>query len=74
METIKPNILKDGEEIAKAIEARSIATLVEPYRKLSALTSTEILELLNDPGKVMEKRPEWLERWEAKYSGLREVG
>ena len=74
LETIKPNMLKDGEETARAIEARSIATLVEPYRKLSALTSTEILELLNAPGRLMEERPEWLERWDAKYNELREAG
>lgn len=73
LETIKPNILKDGEEIAKEIEARSIATLVEPYRGLSALTSAEIRELLNDPGKLSERKPEWLERWEVKYNELKKT-
>lgn len=71
LETLKPKILKDGEETAKAIEERSIATLVEPYRGLSALTPAEILELLNDPAKLEEKKPEWLRRWEAKYAELK---
>ena len=74
LETIKPNILKNGEEIAKYIEARSIETLVEPYRGLSALTSAEILELLNDPGKLKERKPDWLERWEVKYNELKKAG
>ncbi len=60
LETIKPNILKDGEETAKIIETRSIATLVKPYRKLSALTSTEILEMLKKYEKPLNKVRDWV--------------
>ncbi|MCR5530874.1 MAG: DUF87 domain-containing protein [Lachnospiraceae bacterium] len=52
LETIRPVFQKDGEKIAKSIEEKSIETLVEPYRGLSALTSAEILFLLNHPPKI----------------------
>ncbi len=63
LETIRPKIQKNGEEIAAEIEARSRKTLVEPYRALSALTSAEITELLNNPEKLKERKPEWIDRW-----------
>ena len=63
LETIKQKNEKDGEEIAKAIENNSRKTLVEPYRKLAALTPLEILDLLNNPQKMKEERPDWLEKY-----------
>lgn len=74
LETIKPKKQKDGEEIAKAIEKRSIQTLVEPYRRLSALTPSEILNLLNNPGMITERKPVWLEKWEIKHKSLTKAG
>lgn len=63
LETIRPKRLKNGEQIAARVEAQSIASLVEPYRRLRALTSAEILELLNHPEKRTEQQPEWLREW-----------
>ena len=51
LEIRRPRPQKNGEEIAARIEARSIETLVEPYRKMRALTSAEIADLLNHPEK-----------------------
>lgn len=74
LETIKPKQQKEGDAIAASIEARGIETLVKPYRSLSALTSAEIVELLNNPEKLKEKTPEWLDRWTSRRSELRRVG
>lgn len=78
LEIMKPKFQKDGEEIAKAIEQRSIETLVEPYRDLSALTTSEILDLLNHPYKLegiyKDDRPAWIDRWEAKKKELNRAG
>lgn len=48
LETECPKKQKYGEEIAEIIEAESIAKLVKPYSNLRALTSVEILKLLNN--------------------------
>ena len=74
LETIRPNQRKDGEEIARHIEERSIRKLVEPYRKLSALTPAEIVELLNSLDKLKNSGPEWLDRWARRRDELRKVG
>ncbi len=71
LETIKPKQQKDGEAIASGIEARSIETLVKPYRSLSALTSAEIVELLNNPDKLKNRNPEWLDRWARRREELK---
>lgn len=42
--------LADGEEIAQWIEAKSISTLVEPYRYRAALTEDEIARMVENPG------------------------
>ena len=55
LETIRPKSQKNGEAIAENIEARSIKTLVEPYRDLSALTSAEITDLLKNPDRLKGK-------------------
>jgi hypothetical protein len=51
LEIRRPGRQKDGEKIAEEIEKRSIETLVEPYREQRALTSSEILDLLENPEK-----------------------
>ena len=56
LETARPRREKDGEEIARYIEAKSIETLVEPYRHLSALTPAEIIERLNEASKTTDKK------------------
>ncbi len=73
LETIKLQQQKDGEKIASGIEARSIETLVKPYRSLSALTSAEIVELLNNHDKLKNRNPEWLDRWTRRRNELRRV-
>jgi len=70
LETIRPKREKNGDRIAAKIEAKSIETLVEPYRGLAALTPEQILDLLNEEKKVEntdEYKPEWLKKWEEKY-------
>ncbi len=52
LEIERPKPQKNGEEIARRIEAQSIETLVKPYRKQRALTSSEIQYLLDHPEKV----------------------
>ena len=74
LETIEPKKQKDGEKIAAEIEARSIETLVKPYRSLSALTSAEIVELLNNPEKLKKRNPEWLDRWARRREELKRAG
>ena len=74
LETIRPKQQKDGEAIASRIEANSIKKLVEPYRSLSALTASEIVEMLDDADKTKEKNPEWLDRWSRYRSKLKRVG
>lgn len=74
LETIKPRQQKHGEEIAKAIEERSIRTLVEPYRRLSALTPTEILDCLKHPEKLTEQKPEMPELYEVERKALKKTG
>lgn len=73
LETIRPVQQKDGETIAALIEARSIQTLVEPYRDLSAITSSEITDLLDDSDKLKERKPEWLDRWMRRREELKRV-
>lgn len=79
LETIKPKVLKNGDEIAEEIERRSIEKLVKPYASKRALTSTEILDYLNHPDKLNHnpvneiipkpvkkeapKEPDWLNKW-----------
>ena len=63
LETIRPHKQKNGEAIAKAIEAHSIRTLVDPYRSLKALTAAEINDLINNPWKKVEGNPRWLDKW-----------
>ncbi len=55
LEIQQPRRQKDGEKIAEEIERRSIETLVEPYRDQRALTSSEILDLLENPEKRARK-------------------
>ncbi len=56
----KPKFLKDGSCIAALIEKNSIASLVTPYSHLRALTSGEILAVLNGnkPPVLREQPPE----------------
>lgn len=63
LETIRPKRLKNSDEIAGRIEARSIETLVEPYRDLRALTAAEIRNILDHPEKRKVSNPAWLEEW-----------
>ena len=79
LETIKPKVLKNGDEIAEGIERRSIEKLVKPYASKRALTSAEILDYLNHPEKLNHnpvneiipkpvkkeapKEPDWLNKW-----------
>jgi hypothetical protein len=74
LETIRPKHLKKGEEIAARVETQSIASLVEPYRRLRALTTAEILELLNHPEKRAEQKPEWLREWIRQRNELKSTG
>ena len=74
LETLNPKQQKNGEMTARAIEARSIETLVEPYRNLSALTPAEILDMLNNPDKRKEKKPDWLDSWELKQQLRKKLG
>lgn len=57
LEVTKPRKQKDGDRIADAIERRSIETLVEPYRKIRALTPAEILDYLDHPEKLPADEP-----------------
>lgn len=67
LEIERPKLQKNGEEIAKRIEVRSIESLVKRYQKVRALTSAEILDLLNHPENLpkQEQNPEprWLQEW-----------
>ena len=79
LETIKPKVLKNGDEIAEGIERRSIEKLVKPYVSKRALTSAEILDYLNHQEKLNHnpvkeiipkqvkkeapKEPDWLNKW-----------
>ena len=74
LEISRPRVQSDGETIARRIEARSIETLVKPYRSLMALTSAEILDLLNHPEKVAEQNPGWLQEWTRRRTELKRVG
>jgi len=51
LKTQKPNFTKRAAAKAVEIEHRSIAQLVEPYRSFRALTTDEILKLLNENAK-----------------------
>ena len=57
---------RNGEKTAAAIERRSIETLVEPYRRLRALTPAEIQKLLDHPEKREPENPDWLEDFKRK--------
>lgn len=56
LETNRPKLQENGERIAARIEKQSIETLVTPYRKQRALTSAEILDLLDHPEKLSFRR------------------
>ena len=73
METIKPKLQKNAEEIAGYIEAMSIATLVDPYRELAALTPADILYLLNNPDKREKTHPDWLDKWARCRSKIKKI-
>lgn len=47
LKVTRPKKQRDGEQVKAEIEKRSIETLVAPYEHLKALTSTEILAMLN---------------------------
>ena len=49
LEINRPRRQKNAEAIAERIEQRSREILVEPYRSLAALTSSQIKELLSNP-------------------------
>lgn len=86
LETIVTKKQKNGDEIAAKIEAESIRKLVEPYRKLRALTPAEIVKLLNnekdeekpikaafsDKNEVITDTtvPRWLNKWKNKRDEL----
>lgn len=55
LETESPRKIKNGEEIARRIERRSIETLVDPYEGLEALTPGQIQYLLNEGAKRRQK-------------------
>lgn len=74
LETICPKKQKRGEEIARMIEKRSIETLVDPYRDLSALTPAEIVEYLNNPTKLKRQVPKWLDEWTKVRESLKQAG
>ena len=57
---------KNGEEIAKIIEKRSVEILVDPYREKCALSSSEIQDFLNYPEKLQNSEPSWLREWRIK--------
>ena len=71
MQTIRPRMQKNGEEVAKKIETKSIETLVKPYRDKSALTPEEILSLLDS--KTEEIKPRWLKKWEEEKDTIAKV-
>ena len=77
LETDRPKLQKNGEEIAIRIENRSIETLVKPYQKVRALTSAEILDLLNHPENLPEPEKDpgsrWLQEWTQRRSELKRV-
>lgn len=86
LETIPPKKNKDGEEIATLIESMSIETLVNPYRNLGALTSAQILDLLNHSERQVEigreqvdaeenavPKPEWLKKWTRRRRELKPI-
>lgn len=54
----RPKLLAEGERIAAEIERRSIETLVEPYRKLRALSPQEILNYLKNPDLLHKNAPD----------------
>lgn len=55
LETERPRKIKNGEEIARRIERRSIETLVDPYEGLEALTTDQIQYLLDEGEKRRQK-------------------
>ena len=63
----------DGEAIAEKITVRSIETMVKPYRSLRALTSAEILDLLNHPEKLADQDPAWLQEWTRRRKEIKRV-
>lgn len=74
----KPKMQKDGEAVAAYIEQSSIERLVKPYMDVRALTSSEILNLLNNPQKIMEERshlviPAFLEEWSVRRQELKKA-
>lgn len=73
LETILPKNQKN-DEIASIIEEQSRETLVEPYRKLSALSAAEIQDLLNEPEKITDLKPRWIRTWEKKRAELKNAG
>ena len=73
LETIRPRQQSDGETIAGKITARSIETMVKPYRSFRALTSAEILDLLNHPEKVADQNPAWLQEWTRRRKEIKRV-
>ena len=56
LEISRPKKQKNGEYVAAMIEQRSIDTLVKPFRRLRALTASEISEMLEDPEKLRSER------------------
>ena len=54
LQTIRPKIQKNAEEIAGMIEKASIENLVNPYRHLRALTAKEIQTMLDN---IENKKP-----------------
>ena len=70
LETEKPKKQKNGEEIAKIIEKRSVEILVDPYREKRALSSSEIQDFLNYPEKLQNSEPSWLREWRIKRGEL----
>ena len=59
LETFQVKQLKNGEKIAAKIEARSRELLVEPYRKLGALTPEQINNYLT----LASKEPRWIDNY-----------
>ena len=73
LETVRPREQSDGEAIAEKITVRSIETMVKPYRSLRALTSAEILDLLNHPEKLADQDPAWLQEWTRRRKEIKRV-
>ena len=85
LEIDRPKKQREGEKTASDIEAHSIETLVEPYRKLRALTPSEIQEFLDHPDKLTclnQRRtekpdkpaspdPRWLDEWTQRRNELK---